>query len=732
MAARPLAVLVLMVTLASAPAAEAARNGPVAWAHLGSHGPVIVESDSAGGALRELLGPGVHAGAGVFSPTGDRYAYQGVGRDLLDRVFVAHLLGSGAGTQEELLTDSRHRGFRISDWSPDATRVLYYYEDDFGREDVTPEHRLGFVRTDVPGGASIPILLPRVFAPFAGGSFFPDSRTIAIAATTQLLGTTGPGLLLRASSDDAREVTPIPTDLKLDGIEGIPHDPAVSPDGTKIAYSLDLTPHFRGAADDLASLVVINADGSDRHVLTRGHRDTRPQWSPDGRMLTFQRQTRLTRDCGPTSSCYFEYEAFVIGADGRGEANFSNDPPYNFAPDWRPARPHAVAESVPLVTVLTSGASLPLAPGKPVSLQIVCPKGPSACAGVATLLSGKHVVVKKRFRVRAGRSRVLRARVKGRRLKTRRPVALRLVTKAKHHRVTTKRLTLKRQSALSFGCPATGRAGAPLLFRGRLRAPGKSRARTLLAHLENAATGVAVEQALRTAANGTFALTTAAPTDGPWSVTLAWTGDRTALGRAAGCRFVVRGPPVVQIDRPAEGASVVADTDLPLEGAAGDTIDGKLGGTALAWTVDGAPAGSGGALTTRIHALGHHIVTLSATNGAGISASQSVGIDVVRPVTAPTVAITAPKDGADLPKGETGFTASASDPYDGPLSGASVTWRDRYTPDAGPPRDEALGSGEHVTKTLYAGKGGTVHTITATATNSGGSATSASITVTAH
>jgi WD40-like Beta Propeller Repeat len=731
MAARPLAALVLAVavTLAWAPAAGAARNGPIAWAHLERRGPVVVESDSAGGAIRELLGPSVHAGAGVFSPTGDRYAYQGIGRDIVDRVFVAHLLGSGAGTQEELLSDSRHRGFRISDWAPDAARVLYYFEDDFGgREDVPPEHRLNFLRT-APGGGSSPILVPRAFTPFAGGSFFPDSRTIAFAATTPLLGG-GFGFLLRANSDDARDLSPIPTELKLDGIDGVPHDPAVSPDGTKIAYSLDLTPSFRGAADDLASLVVINADGSGRQVLTRGHRDTRPQWSPDGRMLTFQRQTRLTRDCAPTGSCYFEYEVFVIGADGRGEANFSNDPPYSFAPDWRPARPRAAAASIPLVTLLASGASLPLAPGRPLALQVVCPKGPRECAGVATLLGGKHVVVKKRFRVRAGRSRVLRARVKGKRLKTRSPVALRLVTKAKHRRVRTQRVTLKRQAALSLGCPATGRAGDPLLFRGRLRAPGKRKARALLAHLESAATGLVLDQSVTTAANGSFALSAAPPTDGPWTITLAWTGDRSALGRAAGCGFVLRGPPVVQIARPSEGATVVADSDLALEGAAGDTIDGKLG--ALAWTIDGAAAGSGGALTTRIHALGHHLVALTATNGAGISASQSVGIDVVRPVTEPAIAIVAPKNHAELPKGPTDFTAQASDPYDGPLSGGSVTWRDHFTPDGGTPHDDPLGSGERVRATLFADTAGTMHTIVATATNSAGTARSASITVTAH
>jgi hypothetical protein len=190
----------------------------------------------------------------------------------------------------------------------------------------------------------------------------------------------------------------------------------------------------------------------------------------------------------------------------------------------------------------------------------------------------------------------------------------------------------------------------------------------------------------------------------------------------------------VQIARPGEGASVVADGDLALEGAADDTVDGKLGGAALTWTVDGTPVGSGGAATTRIHAPGRHLVTLTAANGAGISASQSVAIDVVRPATQPTISITAPKDGADLPKGPTDFTAQASDPYDGRLSGGSITWRDHFTPDGGTPQDDPLGSGsgEHVTATLYAGKAGTLHTITATATNSAGTAKSATIKVIAH
>jgi hypothetical protein len=727
MATRSLAVLGLAVAgmLGCVSVAGAARNGPVAWEQLPRGGPVIVESDSAGGPIRDLLAGG---GTGVFSPTGDRYAYHHDASDGHDRVWVAHLLGGRAGDQEELLGGGEHQGFRISDWSPDGARVLYYYEDNHGREDVAPLHQLQTVGV-APGSGSIPVIpLPRGLVPFAGGSFFPDSQTIAFSAELNLVGS-GLAALFR-SHYTGRDLTPIPTDLKLDGIDGVPRDPAVSPDGTKIAYSLDLSPRRGlGAEGDFASLVVINADGSGRHVLTHGHRDTRPQWSPDGRMLTFQRQTRLLRDCGSSGSCSYEYEVFVVGADGRGEANFSNAPPYNFAPDWRPARPGSSSPAPPLVTLLADGASLPLAPGKPLSLQVVCPKGPRNCAGVTKLMAGKHVVLKKRFLLRAGRSQRLRARVKGKLLRTRRARALRLVTKAKHRRVRTRRVRLKPSPGLSLGCPATGVAGNPLLFQGRLRAPGARRARVLRAHFENEATGATFDQDVRAAKGGAYALMAPLPSDGAWSATLAWTGNRSVLGRAVNCRVVLRGPPRVQITRPAEGASVVADTDLALEGAASDTLDGKLG---VAWAIDGAPAGSGPALTSRIHALGHHTVTLSAVNGAGIPGSAAIGIQVVRPVTEPSVAITAPKDGASLPKGATSFTAQASDPYDGPLAGASVSWRDRYSPDGGTPGDHALGSGNHLTATLYAGKAGTVHTITARAANSAGIARSASITVTAH
>jgi len=76
----------------------------------------------------------------------------------------------------------------------------------------------------------------------------------------------------------------------------------------------------------------------------------------------------------------------------------------------------------------------------------------------------------------------------------------------------------------------------------------------------------------------------------------------------------------------------------------------------------------------------------------------------------PTASIAAPRDGTWITAGETGtFTGEATDPEDGPLSGASLVWTSG--------RDGQIGTGGTFTGTLTSTG---VHTITLTATDSDG------------
>ena len=405
----------------------------------------------------------------MFSPTGDRYAYHHEARA------TATTASGGAPARRSRRGPRgaprrrRDQGFRISDWSPDGARVLYYYEDNYGREDVAPLHQLETVGV-APGSGSIPVAVPRGLVPFAGGSFFPDSQTIVFSAELQLVG---PGLAaLFRSHSSGRDVTPI---RPISSSTGSTACPATPPSARTARRSPTRSTCPRGAASaprgDLASLVVINADGSGRHVLTHGHRDTRPQWSPDGRMLTFQRQTRLQRDCGSSGACYYEYEVFVIGADGRGEVNFSNDPPYNFAPDWRPARPGSSPPAPPLVTLLADGASLPLAAESRCRCRWCARRGPRLRRGDQADGGQARRVEEALPRARGPLAAAPRPR-EGEAAED----EARAGPPARHEGEAPPGQDAAGAAEPRPGCrsaaPPTGVAGSPLLFQGRLRAPG--------------------------------------------------------------------------------------------------------------------------------------------------------------------------------------------------------------------------------------------------------------------
>jgi hypothetical protein len=166
--------------------------------------------------------------------------------------------------------------------------------------------------------------------------------------------------------------------------------------------------------------------------------------------------------------------------------------------------------------------------------------------------------------------------------------------------------------------------------------------------------------------------------------------------------------PSVSITAPADGATYVEGESITFTGSASDAEDGDLSAD-LAWTSDlDGSIGSGGSFASSSLSVGTHTITASVTDSGGLSGSDQITI-TVNVNTAPTVTITAPADGATYAEGESiTFTGSASDAEDGDLT-ASLAW----TSDL----DGSIGSGgSFSSSSLSVG----THTITASATDSGG------------
>jgi Tol biopolymer transport system component len=102
--------------------------------------------------------------------------------------------------------------------------------------------------------------------------------------------------------------------------------PNFSPDGRKIA--------FRRATFVAGSsnILVMNLDGSDQTNLTDGPGESGddPTWSPDGASIAFA-DDRDADDQNP-----FNYEIYVMNADGSGQTRRTNNTALDWEPDWGP------------------------------------------------------------------------------------------------------------------------------------------------------------------------------------------------------------------------------------------------------------------------------------------------------------------------------------------------------------------------------------------------------------
>jgi hypothetical protein len=132
--------------------------------------------------------------------------------------------------------------------------------------------------------------------------------------------------------------------------------------------------------------------------------------------------------------------------------------------------------------------------------------------------------------------------------------------------------------------------------------------------------------------------------------------------------------PTATITSPSTGDTFNYGNFVEFTGTGYDTEDLWLTGPSLVWysNKDG-QLGTGSSIVTKNLSGGTHTITLTATDSAGTSDTDSISVIIQN--TTPVSTITYPPDGSTFTQGQSiPFNGSGTDTEDGNLTGASLVW----------------------------------------------------------
>jgi len=288
----------------------------------------------------------------VWSPDSTRVAYASNraldGSDALNQfgnsnIWVARADGSGAQPLTTLNVQSGGT-MRSPAWSPDGGKIIFASDLALSGSGIAnPADNIWVINAD---GSGLQPLTRLTNVSVSAPLWSPDGAKIAFESIRALDGSDArsPGPTLNIWTMRADGSSPVPlTKLTNPSVAG--HNPAWSPDSSKIAFISNSALDGSGASNGTENTWVMNADGSSPQPLTRLTVTLQsqnfvslspPSWSPDGRVAF---NSRAAFDGSNAPNAGFIFNIWVVNSNGSGlgpVTKLTGGATDCFFPQWQP------------------------------------------------------------------------------------------------------------------------------------------------------------------------------------------------------------------------------------------------------------------------------------------------------------------------------------------------------------------------------------------------------------